>query len=233
MRKGEEKKQEIMRVAERLFCRNGFRETGVQEILDALKISKGAFYHYFESKDAVLELICAEHAGAAAALARRLLEEREEPLDRLNAVLYAFTPLRSEEASFLAMLLPQMFTKEGRTVALAWQDALTDAFLPIMNEELQRAEKAGLVCLPTWEGAADLLLTLCNRCSMRVMEMLLTAAAKRQLPETADLLDPLKAYRAMVERLLDAPFGSIVIIRLDQWYQTADAVSRAMLTASV
>ena len=66
MRKGEEKKQEIMRVAERLFCRNGFRETGVQDILDALKISKGAFYHYFESKDAVLEMICAEHAGAAA-----------------------------------------------------------------------------------------------------------------------------------------------------------------------
>ena len=69
MRKGEEKKQEILTVAERLFCLKGYRETSVQDILDVLKASKGGFYHYFESKEAVLETLCTERAQKAKAQA--------------------------------------------------------------------------------------------------------------------------------------------------------------------
>jgi len=41
-----------------LFLRHGFDGTGLSQILDATGLSKGAFYHYFPSKDAVyLEVI--------------------------------------------------------------------------------------------------------------------------------------------------------------------------------
>jgi len=33
----------------------GFEQMSVQDILDELKISKGAFYHYFDSKLALLD----------------------------------------------------------------------------------------------------------------------------------------------------------------------------------
>lgn len=54
MRKGDARKLEILSVSEQLFCRKGYRETSIQDILDVMKVSKGSFYHHFESKDQVL-----------------------------------------------------------------------------------------------------------------------------------------------------------------------------------
>ena len=43
MKKGELKKQEIMETAEILFCKKGYEQTSIQDILDKLKTSKGSF----------------------------------------------------------------------------------------------------------------------------------------------------------------------------------------------
>ena len=56
MKKGDIKKQEIIQTAEMLFCRYGYNETSVQDILDAIHTSKGSFYHHFESKEQVLQM---------------------------------------------------------------------------------------------------------------------------------------------------------------------------------
>src|SRR5215813_5003396 len=49
------KRNEILDVAQRLVFTKGYERMSIQDILDALKISKGAFYHYFDSKAALLE----------------------------------------------------------------------------------------------------------------------------------------------------------------------------------
>lgn len=62
MRKGDEKKAEILAVSERLFLTRGYEATSIQDILDVLHTSKGGFYHHFVSKDAVLSTLCTQHA---------------------------------------------------------------------------------------------------------------------------------------------------------------------------
>src|SRR5262245_31352635 len=49
------KRSEIHDAAQRLVFSKGYEQMSIQDILDALGISKGAFYHYFESKPALLE----------------------------------------------------------------------------------------------------------------------------------------------------------------------------------
>ncbi len=48
---------EIMNNSIRLFLRNGFNATTIQEITDSVGLSKGAFYWYFKSKDELLNAI--------------------------------------------------------------------------------------------------------------------------------------------------------------------------------
>ncbi|MDY0394481.1 TetR/AcrR family transcriptional regulator [Virgibacillus halophilus] len=47
----EEKKEEIIESAIKLSAKHGFYNTSVQGIADDCGISKGAFYHYFDSKE--------------------------------------------------------------------------------------------------------------------------------------------------------------------------------------
>src|SRR5919204_3346182 len=63
------KRNEILDVALRLVYSKGYDKMTIQDILDELRISKGAFYHYFDSKADVLE-----------ALVERMVVEQVEPL---------------------------------------------------------------------------------------------------------------------------------------------------------
>lgn len=46
--------EDVIRAAVQLFAARGYANTSVQEIVDAAGVTKGAMYHYFESKDDLL-----------------------------------------------------------------------------------------------------------------------------------------------------------------------------------
>ncbi|MCC3290549.1 TetR/AcrR family transcriptional regulator [Arthrobacter sp. zg-Y859] len=47
-------KEELARTSVELFARHGYAKTSVQQIVDAAGVTKGALYHYFNSKDDLL-----------------------------------------------------------------------------------------------------------------------------------------------------------------------------------
>jgi TetR/AcrR family transcriptional regulator, cholesterol catabolism regulator len=72
-----------------LFERKGFHATSVQEIAERAKVSKGAFYHHFDSKEDVLRLIYTEFADVQLADTRRAIETFDSPTDQLREVVRA------------------------------------------------------------------------------------------------------------------------------------------------
>src|SRR6266581_7843899 len=48
------KRNKILEAAQRLVYTKGYEQMTIQDILDFLQISSGAFYHYFDSKPALL-----------------------------------------------------------------------------------------------------------------------------------------------------------------------------------
>jgi AcrR family transcriptional regulator len=48
---------QILIVSTKLFIENGYDKTTIQDIIDELKMSKGAIYHHFKSKEDILETV--------------------------------------------------------------------------------------------------------------------------------------------------------------------------------
>lgn len=215
MRKGDEKRQELLDTAERLFCQKGYEATSVQDILDALHLSKGGFYHHFASKEEVLRALCVRHAERGAAYAADALNEAASPVGRINAVLRGFMPLRREESAFLTMLLPGIRKPEGRAIAMAYQDALAEAFLPLLRAEVAAAAAVEAVCPPVRDMEAVILHTV-NHCWMEAADAIYTAMQDGVRIDQLALLTMLEKYRRAIEVLLDAPYGSIEIIRVEE-----------------
>lgn len=212
MRKGDEKRQQLLDVAEALFCQRGYERASVQDILSAAELSKGGFYHHFASKEEVLRALCERRAARAAAFTEDALRRAVSPMSRINAVLHGFTPLRREEAAFMAMLRPIIGKTEGRAVAMAYQDALCERFLPMLKAEVAAAAAVEAVCPPVKDMEALVLHTV-NHCWMEAA----VAFDNQGVPDFLALLNLLEKYRRAVEILLDAPYGSIEIIRVEEW----------------
>lgn len=215
MRKGEEKRQQLLDTAEMLFCRNGYESTSVQDILDVLKLSKGGFYHHFASKEDVLKALCDRRAQRAAEYTAALLEAADTPLARLNAVLRGFMPLRKEEASFVALLMPGLDKPEGRAMALTYQEALTAHFLPLLQETVAEAARAE-VLYPPVKDIELLVLHTVNHCWVEAALLIRNAIESGVRPDPAALVQSIAKYRRMVELLLDAPYGTVEIIRAEE-----------------
>lgn len=62
----------LLSVATKLFAKKGFDRTSVQEIVEAAGVTKGAMYHYFDSKDDLLYEIYG-----------RVLREQTEQLEKV------------------------------------------------------------------------------------------------------------------------------------------------------
>ena len=206
MRKGEEKRQELLNAAEKLFCAKGYEGTSVQDILNVAEMSKGGFYHHFASKEDVIKALCARRAERALAYTEDALSKAESSMGRINAVLRGFMPLRREESTFVDMLRPVMNTPEGRAIAMTYQDALETVFLPLLKAEIAAAAAVGVVC-PPMKDAESMILNLVNHCLMQ--------AVANQIDQL-DMLNLLSKYRRAVEVLLDAPYGSVEIIRVEE-----------------
>lgn len=61
--KAEDRKQEFLATALALFYAKGYEKTTIQDIIEKMRVSKGAFYHYFQSKEDIVLSIAAEFAG--------------------------------------------------------------------------------------------------------------------------------------------------------------------------
>ncbi|WP_324824834.1 TetR/AcrR family transcriptional regulator [Sinanaerobacter sp. ZZT-01] len=62
---GAETKKKLYEIAERLFTESNFSDVNVEDITDEAGITKGAFYVHFESKDALIAILIADHAARA------------------------------------------------------------------------------------------------------------------------------------------------------------------------
>lgn len=84
----EERKNEILDVAEKLFCAKGFDNTTTNDILEEIGIARGTLYYHFKSKedilDAMIERLTKQMVEKAAIIA---LDESIPVLERLTRTM--------------------------------------------------------------------------------------------------------------------------------------------------
>ncbi len=79
--------RKILSVATDLFHRRGYDATGVQEIVSKARLTKGAFYHHFESKNDVLRTIHEDYLDRELARLEEIHDSDLEPAAKLSRVI--------------------------------------------------------------------------------------------------------------------------------------------------
>lgn len=107
----EEKRKELIESAIRLFAEKGFHLTSVQDIVADCQMSKGAFYHYFPSKEALHLAIFKYYFEEIFRWVKRVEQENLNPWERMKKQLYApFELIKKQKAFFVMYLREQSFS---------------------------------------------------------------------------------------------------------------------------
>ena len=214
MIKGDLRKKQILETAEELFTMKGYEATGVQDILDRLHLSKGSFYHHFESKELVLQTICENRAAKAAFGLSN--QHYSDGMVRMNQLLTGMIPFSGEGLNFLKMILPVFVLPEGKSIRIGYQEALKRAWYPLTEQALilMIEQKQAYTVYP--QVIAGIILDLVNDLWAQIsQEMILSEKECQQPANPGILLALVEPYRISIENVLSTSYGSIRLLNLE------------------
>ena len=150
------RKKEIVETAEKLFLKKGYQETTVDDILEATSLSKGGFYHYFNSKEEVLsESINIVMTDMLGELKPIVNNETLDALEKLKLFMKKKSELqqpKKEFAKYLGMLMRSDFTLHRYYLSL------TKAYVDLFAQIIKQGAEEGAFAVQYPEETADILL---------------------------------------------------------------------------
>ena len=214
MKKGELRRDSIIRTAEKLFFERGYDETSIQDILDALSISKGGFYHYFESKIALLEEICRQRAASELERIRsELYSGKLNPTQQINLLLGALHLFNRESPEFTSLVLKISYIDCDVHFREQTRSFMLENLRPMVDEAVAAGLADGSFFTRNPGQIGRILLMLgcdVNDEACRILT---------ENPENPDcaiaVMELLNAYRESVENLLGAGFGTILLFDVE------------------
>ena len=209
------KRNEILDCAQRLVYTKGYERMTIQDILVDLGMSSGAFYHYFDSKPAVLE-----------ALIGRIQEQVEQPLhpivhdpqlpalEKLQRFFATLDRSRTEHKSFIADLARVWFADDNAIVREKVDAALVERRAPLLNEIVRQGIQEGVFTTPHPDQAGEIILSLARGMGNTIAKLMLSFERDQADPHIIDaIVATYAAYSDAIERILGAP--SYALGRLD------------------
>ncbi len=230
------KRKEILDAALQLVYSKGYGKMTIQDILERLQISKGAFYHYFDSKAAVLE-----------ALVERMVVEQMEPLllsavqdpgltalEKLQRYFDTAVRWKTGKKALMIELAKVWYSDENALARQKMYVMMVAHITPLFNEIVRQGVREGTFTLPYPEYASQVNIGMVQGLGDSFAQLLLAADTEpRQALKQAEAL--LAAYTDAVERVLGVPKGSIRLMdagSLKEWFLSDPAESSLQSAAS-
>ncbi len=208
------RRNDILDVAQRLVYSIGYEQMTIQDILDELKISKGAFYHYFDSKDALLEALIMRIADQVEQTVLLIVDDPSLPaIEKFQRYFDTAVQWKSARKPLLMALL-RVWYIDGN--AILRQKVMTEGFrrvMPLLTRIVHQGIQEGVFSNPYPDQTGDIIFTLMLGLSDTFSRQLLALTPE---PDPFDMItNLLAAYTYALQRVLGTPPGSFTLMNSD------------------
>ena len=202
------RQKEILAVARQLVYTKGYDQMSIQDILDALKISKGAFYHYFDSKQALLDGLVERILEESDEILRPIIESTElSALEKMQRYLDTSARWKVSQKSFMLNLMRAWRMDSNALMRQKQENAVIKHITPMLATIVHQGVVEGVFTTRYPDHFAAMLLGLSRGFEETIAEVLLSEIPP---PDSLGRLEgALNAYADSLERVLGAPAGSL------------------------
>ena len=192
MKKGERRKQELLRIAYKQFLLKGYEETSVDDIIAEAGIAKGTYYYYFETKEQMLEEVIGMMIGQETEAARQIVQAQLPVHQKIAGIIASLRPSREEEPIEGALMRPENSMMHRRV-----RSRLVEIVVPLLSQVVEEGIRQGVFA--------------CDNIPERV-RMLLTVSSET-FDEGRFTDRDVAVFVDMTEKLLGARAGTMGFIR--------------------
>jgi AcrR family transcriptional regulator len=213
------KRNQILDVTQRLIYTKGYEQMAIQDILSELQISKGAFYHYFDSKPDLLEALIERSGQEALQLLTPIVEDPHLPaLEKLQRFFDTANRWKTARKTLMLELLHVWYADHNAIVRQKMLAMWSKHTLPLLAHIFRQGMREGVMNIPFPDQIGVILLSLVQGVGDAFAELLIRESQGDELPRAERLI---AAYNDALERVLGAPAGSLHLMddeSLKEWF---------------
>lgn len=194
----EERKNEILDVAERLFAEKGFDHASTNDIINEIGIARGTLYHHFGSKEEILDALVERMTQESVARARLVISDKSQPLlERLTRAVIALDIDDGAGPEVFA----QIHKPQNALLHQKMQECLIRGVVPMIAQLIREGNETGLFDSEFPDEAAEMIIIYSN-------------IAFDELAGLTDeeLTQKSRAFVCHTERILGAKEGSLASV---------------------
>ncbi len=198
----------FIEAAQRLMVTEGYEQMSIQDVLDELEASRGAFYHYFDSKQALLEAVIDRMVDAGLAVATAAVDDPALPaVVKLQELFGTIGRWKTERRALILSLLTVWMSDDNAVVREKFRRTMAWRLVPALARIIQQGIDEGAFTVESATETARVVVLLLVGLQDVATELFIERQAGRIEP--ADVEHALRNFTAAFERILGAPDGSI------------------------
>lgn len=194
--------------AQRLIQSKGYEQLSVQDVLDELGASKGAFYHYFDSKQALLEAVVVRMVDVVVTtLTPVAMDPALSAPAKLDAVFSGIAQWKNARQELMVELLKVWLSDDNAMVREKLRRGVAIHLTPLLAVIARQGEAEGVFTASSPDQAARVLVSLIQGLNETATELFV--ARQTNAISLEDVEQTIAAYVEAFERVLGAPAGSL------------------------
>jgi TetR/AcrR family transcriptional repressor of nem operon len=205
----------ILDAAQRLIVSSGYERLTIQDILDDLQISKGAFYHYFDCKPAVIEALTERLVGdSERALAPIAANTNLDALEKLQRLFDEMIRWKSLRQNIFSAMLPLWYAPDNIAFRVQIDKAVAKRLGPLLTAIARQGVDEHRFATAYPEQAGTIVVALIQALREAMAGQLLAAAHRSpDAPRVKEMVATYGAHIEAIERYLGISPG--VLYRAD------------------
>ena len=213
------RRNEILDVAQRLVYTKGYAQMSIQDILDDLQISKGAFYHYYDSKQALLEALSNRMMAQAEEIMTPIVNNPQlSALEKFQRYFDTVARWKTAQKDFLIALLRVWYNDDNAVIRQKVTAMGLKRITPLLTKIIQQGIREGVLATAYPDRVCDVIFSMMMGMSDTLAEIILDQASSANA--LSRLETTIAVYTNALEQVLGAPIGSLHLIdseSLKEW----------------
>lgn len=205
------RRKEILDVVQKLVYTKGYEQMTIQDILNELQISKGAFYHYFPSKQGLLEGLIERIQTDALQLLMPIVDDPHLcAMEKLQRYFDTASSWKTARKNFMIEIMRTWYADDNALVRQKVLSESTRWIGPSLGKIVHQGVQEGIFNTPYPDQAGEIIISLFTNLGETFFGAMIDYTVS---PEQVH--QDVAAYTLALERVLGAPEGSLVLIDPD------------------
>lgn len=213
------RRNEILDAAQRLVYTKGYEQMTIQDILDDLQVSKGAFYHYFDSKPALLEALIERMLNEAEQIITPIVQDPHlTALQKFQRYFDTIASWKTAQKTFMLALLRVWYTDDNAIVRQKVTSSGLKRITPLLTAIIRQGAQEGIFTTPYPNQVCEVVFSIMLGLGDSLAEALLAHSSEKDTLQS--MQNAVASYTDALERVLVAPPGCLQLIddqMLKEW----------------